>query len=203
VKKYFSVRNISYQNFNLFLRVFKQEGVLEVWVKEKGKANYTLLASYEICASSGVPGPKRKEGDAQVPEGVYAINHFNPLSNYHLSLGINYPNSSDQKLSDPKHPGGSIYIHGNCVTIGCMPISDDKIKELYIIAVEAKDSGQEKIPVHIFPCRMEGETLNRLINEYPKYTQFWTNLQTVFSDFEKTKHLKEVSVDSKGLYRLK
>ena len=54
---------------------------------------------------SGTTGPKRAEGDYQVPEGFYYINEFNPNSKYHLSLGLNYPNASDKILSDSIDPG--------------------------------------------------------------------------------------------------
>ena len=83
---------------------------------------------------SGTTGPKRLQGDFQVPEGFYHINEFNPNSNYHLSMGLNYPNSSDRILSDSLRPGGEIYIHGSCVSVGCIPLNDDEIEELYLIA---------------------------------------------------------------------
>jgi murein L,D-transpeptidase YafK len=175
--------------YNIFLRAFKKEKELEVWIKTKD--TYSLLTKYDFCTTSGVLGPKRKEGDLQIPEGVYHINHFNPFSTFHLSLGINYPNTSDKILGDKKHPGGSIYIHGNCVSIGCIPITDDKIKELYILAVEAKNGGQSDIPVHIFPARN--------IEELPA-SAFWNNLKTVYDDFEKNKKLRSVSVDKSGAY---
>lgn len=203
VKKYFSAKKLNYEGFHLFLRAFKKEQKLEVWVLEAGKDEYSLLHTYDFCAVSGTLGPKRKEGDYQIPEGIYSINHFNPLSKFYLSLGINYPNASDKILSDPKSPGGDIYIHGNCVTIGCIPLTDDKIKELYIIAVEAKNNGQEKIPVHIFPARLSEPELNSLKATFPATTiTFWENLKLIYDDFEKSKKLKEVRVDAKGEYEL-
>jgi murein L,D-transpeptidase YafK len=102
---------------------------------------------------SGAMGPKRMEGDYQVPEGFYYINEFNPNSLYHLSLGLNYPNASDRILSDSSRPGNNIYIHGNCVSTGCIPISDVPIEELYYIASNVKAQGQDFIPVHVFPVR--------------------------------------------------
>lgn len=176
-------------HYKLFIRAFKKEEELEVWISESD--SYQLLTTYDFCTSSGKLGPKRKEGDLQIPEGVYHINHFNPFSTFHLSLGINYPNASDKILSDKKHPGGAIYIHGNCVSIGCIPITDDKIKELYVLAVESKDGGQTNIPVHIFPEREIEET-----------TPFWKNLKSVFKDFEKDKKLRPVTVDKTGAYKI-
>jgi murein L,D-transpeptidase YafK len=202
VKNLFPAKNIPYANFDLFLRAFKQEKVVEVWVKEKSKQKFTLLHTYTFCSTSGVPGPKRKEGDLQIPEGVYHINHFNPQSNFHLSLGINYPNTSDKILSDKQQPGSAIYIHGNCVTVGCIPITDDKIKELYILSVEARNGGQEKIPVHIFPARLNQENIRKLLNETSaeEVKQFWQNLKPLYEDFESSKRMRSIRVNQKGEY---
>jgi murein L,D-transpeptidase YafK len=201
VKNFFSERKIRYDGFHLFIRAFKKEQKLEAWIREKGKESYTLLHTYDFCAVSGTLGPKRKEGDYQIPEGVYSIHHFNPLSKFYLSLGVNYPNASDRILSDPKEPGGNIYIHGNCVTIGCIPLTDDKIKELYVLALEASNNGQDKIPVHIFPARLSTAELNTLKPEFPAKTiAFWENLKIVYDDFEKTKIVKTVRVTNTGAY---
>lgn len=203
VKQYFSEKKLSFEKFQLFLRGFKKEQVLEVWIKEKGKEEFVLLHTYDFCTTSGTLGPKRKEGDLQIPEGIYHINHFNPQSNFYLSLGLNYPNASDKILSHATKPGGSIYIHGNCVTIGCIPITDDKIKELYVLAVETKNNGQEKIPVHIFPAKLDHGTVEKLIIEHSaneKIQSFWKNLEPIYQDFESTKKLRTVMVNTKGEY---
>lgn len=203
VKEYFTEKNLSYQKFQLFIRAFKKEQTLEVWIKEKGKEEFVLLHTYDFCTTSGTLGPKRKEGDLQIPEGIYHINHFNPQSNFYLSLGLNYPNASDKILSHATKPGGSIYIHGNCVTIGCIPITDDRIKELYVLAVEARNNGQEKIPVHVFPAKLDNGTFEKLIAGHSpneKIKSFWKNLEPIYQDFESTKKLRTVKVNTKGEY---
>jgi murein L,D-transpeptidase YafK len=206
VKGYFSLVGSEYANFHLFLRAFKKEGKLEVWVKQPLEENHSLLITYDFCVLSGELGPKRKEGDLQVPEGVYHINHFNPQSNFLLSLGINYPNASDKILSHKSHPGGAIYIHGNCVSIGCIPVTDKKIKELYLLAVEARTHGQVKIPVHIFPTKLDPVTLKELSLTHshdPQTLAFWNNLKIVYQDFENSKRLHPIEVDGEGSYRLR
>jgi murein L,D-transpeptidase YafK len=203
VKQYFSEKKISYQTFQLFIRAFKKEQILEVWIKEVRREEFALLHTYDFCTTSGVLGPKRREGDLQIPEGIYHINHFNPQSNFYLSLGLNYPNASDKILSHATKPGGSIYIHGNCVTIGCIPITDDKIKELYVLAVEARNNGQEKIPVHVFPAKLDRGTVEELIAEHSpneKFKNFWKNLELIYQDFETSKKLKIVRVNKNGEY---
>lgn len=203
VQNYFVEKRIQAKGSSMFIRAFKKEAVVEVWMKQKNADQYTLLHTYGICASSGVLGPKRKEGDLQVPEGIYEINHFNPLSNFHLSLGISYPNASDKILSDRTNQGSAIYIHGNCVTAGCIPLTDDFIKEVYVMAVEAREGGQKKIPIHIFPSRLDDPGLQSLKNIYGQDQQlmgFWQNLQVIYKDFEATKKLKAVKVSDQGKY---
>jgi murein L,D-transpeptidase YafK len=200
IKKYFEAKNLQFEGFHLFLRAFKKEMKLEAWIQEKGKSEFALLHTYDFCSTSGTLGPKRKEGDLQIPEGIYHINHFNPQSNFYLSLGISYPNASDKILSDPKSPGGAIYIHGNCVTVGCIPITDDKIKELYLLAVEAKNNGQQQVPIHIFPARLDDEPIQQLQKEYSQHQAFWKNLQLMYNSFERTRKVSTHRVNDKGEY---
>jgi murein L,D-transpeptidase YafK len=105
-------------------------------------------------------------------------------------------------LSDKQHPGSSIYIHGNCVTIGCIPLTDDKVKELYIMSVEARNDGQEKIPVHIFPTLLTEQGIADLKRNHASsgHIEFWKNLKKVYNDFEETRKLKPVRVDKAGQY---
>jgi murein L,D-transpeptidase YafK len=201
VKELFRTKGFEPKGQKIFLRAFKKEAELEVWIKHND--SYQLLVVYPFCTTSGTLGPKRREGDLQIPEGVYHINHFNPYSTFHLSLGINYPNASDRILSDKRSPGGAIYIHGNCVSIGCIPITDDKIKELYLMAVEARNAGQEKIPVHIFPARLDDGVIDELAREFQtdaQTTEFWANLKEIYVDFESTRRLRNVRVNAKGRY---
>lgn len=190
-------------SFNVFLRVIKEEELIEVWVNSGGK-KYELLKKYEVCRMSGELGPKRKKGDYQTPEGFYYIDRFNPNSSYHLSLGLNYPNTSDTYFAGNDDPGGDIFIHGKCVTIGCLPITDTKIEELYVLCSEAKKRGQSKIRVHVFPARLSKENLSRLLKEKGSANEiFWKNLQEGYLYFETKKVLPQVSVGNKGKYIFK
>lgn len=193
-------KDIKTNNFSIYLRAFKHEGELEVWVKNKNDVHYKLFKIYAICASSGILGPKRKEGDGQVPEGFYEIDLFNHKSDYYLSLRINYPNNSDLILKDGPNAGGAIMIHGNCVTIGCLPITDDKIKELYVLCVEAK-SKNNPIYIDVFPIRFTDKNLTYLEKNYPKSKLvFWNMLRPGYDYFEEHKWLPKVNINKKGYY---
>lgn len=188
---------------HIFLQVFKQERVLEVWVKNKHDQQYKKFTDYDFCESSGSLGPKRQQGDLQIPEGFYVIDRFNPWSNFHLSLGINYPNSSDRILSPHSNLGGDIFIHGGCGTVGCVPITDFYIQELYVLAVEARANGQQDLPVHIFPNRMHEANMDSLQKNHeqnPDLIAFWRNLKEGYDYFERKKALPKVRVKEDGSY---
>ncbi len=143
------------------------------------------------------------QGDGQVPEGFYYIDRFNPYSNFYLSLGINYPNALDKKNAINSNPGGDIFIHGNCVTIGCIPITDDNIKELYLLAIEAKEHGQSKIPVHIFPAKFSETNWKNLQNKNKQKSfliSFWTDMKPAYDYFETHKKVPSVKISSSGKY---
>lgn len=196
-------KKISPDKVNIFIRIFKSDRIIEVWGKNKTDEKFILICQYTFCASSGDLGPKREQGDNQIPEGIYHIERFNPQSNFYLSLGISYPNKADRILCKSGNPGGEIFIHGNCVTIGCIPITDDKIKELYVLCVIAKNIGQANIPVHIFPAKLNDKNTEILFSKYSKNTgliQFWKELKPIFDFFEKEHSIPEVQITPKGNY---
>jgi murein L,D-transpeptidase YafK len=204
VDRLLNSNDIHTSNFDLFLRALKKERKLEVWAKNKNQDTFTLIKTYDFCESSGVLGPKRQEGDNQIPEGFYQVSNFNPHSTYHLSFKINYPNKSDLFFADKKKPGNDIYIHGKCVTIGCIPLGDENIEELYLLAAKAKNAGGA-IHVHIFPSHMSSKAYDKLQSEYEdneELVSFWTNLKPVYDAFEKTKKLPVTKVDAKGKYQI-
>ena len=197
----FKDAGLPYPAREVFLRWFKREAVVELWARE-GRGKFRLIASYEILANSGGPGPKRRQGDRQVPEGFYEIDRFNPESLFHLSLGLNYPNASDRILSDPDRPGGDIFIHGKNVSIGCAPLGDPAIEQLYLAALDTRDRGQARIHVHIFPARMRGAEWTAFAAEHPALTGFWGRLQPAYDAFERDRRVPAVTVAPGGSYRV-
>lgn len=206
LKKQFEEAGFTWPAKQLYIRSFKYDSQLEVWIRNANQESFQLFKTYKICALSGALGPKRIEGDYQVPEGFYYINELNPNSKYHLSLGINYPNLSDRAYSDSLNPGGEIYIHGTCATVGCIPIQNDQVEELYILSAFAQEQGQSFIPVHIFPVRFNQEKntkiLNKAFDKSPDYEPFVDRLKEVYSYFEVYKKLPLISINSRGDYKI-
>ena len=206
LKQQFKSKKLIWPPQALYIRSFKYDRSLELWVKNKDIDSFTLFKTYKVCMQSGRIGPKRTEGDNQVPEGFYYINEFNSKSNYHLALGLNYPNASDKVLSDPKKPGGDIYIHGNCVSTGCIAIQDYPIEEVYTLASIAKTNGQDFVPVHIYPVnygvKKSLEYLTESIKGKQAINKSYLNIKAVYDYFEKEKKLPVIIVNKKGDYIL-
>jgi murein L,D-transpeptidase YafK len=204
LKKQFAVAGLQWPAKQIYIRSFKYDSQLEVWVRNSNAEPFKLFKTYKICALAGSLGPKRMQDDYQVPEGFYYINQFNPRSSYHLSLGINYPNESDKILSDSLMPGGDIFIHGSCITVGCIPIQDAQIEEVYLLAINAKNAGQDFIPVHIFPIRFSNpksvEYFNRISINNTELQTFTLQLKKVYDYFEAHKTLPVIAVNKQGTY---
>lgn len=116
----------------------KEERRLEIYFEKENQIKQ--LKNYPFTAFSGDLGPKLKEGDRQIPEGIYKIEYLNPNSSYHLSLKVSYPNQFDKSkavLDKRTKLGGDIFIHGKEVTIGCIPIGDQAIEEVFMLAQNA------------------------------------------------------------------
>jgi murein L,D-transpeptidase YafK len=204
LKKQVAAKKLVWPLKNIYIRSFKYNSELEVWARNSKSDSFSFFKKYKICALAGTMGPKRMEGDYQVPEGFYYINDFNANSIYHLSLGLNYPNPADKLLSDAMRPGGDIYIHGSCVTVGCIPIMDAQIEELYVLSTYAKAAGQEFIPVHIFPAKYREKAsaayLDKFIETEPNLKDFENNLKKMYDFFEDNRRLPVVAVSEKGKY---
>ena len=202
LKQLFEAKGIAFPPKDIYLRTFKFDKEMELWATNGG--SYTLIKTYDVCQVSGELGPKRRQGDYQIPEGIYQLEHFNPASNFHLSMKVNYPNEADRILGDQNNLGGDIYIHGACVTIGCIPLENEPIKELYWLSVLTKAKGGA-IPIHIFPFRMDKLSL-QFFEDIPLFDsndwKFWKQMIPIYSYFQKYKRLPNIKVNKKGAYVL-
>lgn len=181
---------ISRDSIRIYMRAFKTEKKLELWAKNDCDSVFVKIKEYNICELSGNIGPKRRSRDLQVPEGFYYISDLNPYSKYFLSMEINYPNASDSIRGVKGRLGNEIFIHGDCLSSGCLAMSDPNIKELFIYCAEAYCRGQEKIEVTIFPSQLNDEKYSQLITKYSKdkdKISLWADLKKGFDLFEHTK----------------
>jgi len=130
--------------------VIKEARRLELWAQE-GWSGPVWIKEYAVTALSGRPGPKLRQGDRQVPEGVYSVVRLNPDSDFDLSMELDYPNDFDRAaaaVDGRKKLGGDIFIHGGGVSAGCIAVGDDAVEELFTLV---HDTGMENVRVVIAP----------------------------------------------------
>lgn len=206
LRNQFARKGLIWPAREVYIRSFKYDSQLEVWVRNNSSEPFKLFKTYSVCVMAGTIGPKRVEGDYQVPEGFYYVSLFNPRSEYHLSLKLNYPNESDKILSDQERSGDGIYIHGNCVSVGCIPLQNDQIDEVYLIASAARLNGQTYVPVHVFPIRFDNP---KSVAYYTKYSfdnvelqHFISSLKPMYDYFEQTHRLPLIGILKNGDYAL-
>jgi len=156
----------------VFLRIVKEDWLLELWVKEG--EGWRILKTYEIAAMSGGLGPKEAEGDEQAPEGFYAVvpGAMNPHSSYHLSFNIGYPNAYDRSLG---RTGSYIMVHGGDCSIGCFAMTDPVIEEIYTMVNEYFRAGGTRVPIQIYPFEMTAERMKE--EKASPHHPFWLHLQ--------------------------
>jgi len=181
----------------VFLRAYKKERVLEVFVQSREDGRFRLFRSYPVAAASGTLGPKLREGDKQVPEGFYHVtaSAMNPESRFHLSFNIGYPNAFDRHHG---RTGSLIMIHGGRASIGCLAMTDPAIEEIYTLCDAALRSGQRFFRVHIFPFRMSEANLAAHADH--EWQDFWQNLREGHDTFEKHQVPPNASVSADGKY---
>ena len=168
LNSYFAKAKVSYPPREVNFIVLKQEKKLELWARDKGE--FRFIRNYDIQAASGVAGPKLRQGDRQVPEGIYRIAGLNPNSHYHLSMKINYPNEFDlfhAWQEGRANTGSDIFIHGRAASIGCLAMGDEAIEELFVLTAQA---GAENVKVVIAPHDFRAKPQRTDSEELPEWT---------------------------------
>ncbi len=168
----------------IFVRIFKKTKELEIWLKDQEK--FRLFKTYTICTYGlRYLGPKIRQGDGRAPEGFYYVTprQMNPLSEFHLSFDLGYPNTYDRVHG---RTGSALMVHGSCVSIGCYAMTDEGIEEIFALADASLRNGQRFFRVHIFPFRMTNRNMNE--HKYSEWYKFWENLKEGYDFFEKNGH---------------
>jgi len=172
LEPHFAKAGVAYPPAGLALIGLKEARQLEVWARD-GEGSYCHVLSYPILAASGGPGPKLREGDRQVPEGLYRVESLNPNSRYHLALRLNYPNADDRRraAADGRTDlGGDIMIHGDSVSVGCLAMGDTAAEDLFVLVA---DAGLDRTEVILLPIDYRTGPLWQVANRpgLPRWTR--------------------------------
>jgi len=182
LKPFFEKASISYPPDSITLLAIKDQKLLELWAHQNGKSAF--IRSYPIKAASGDLGPKLREGDRQVPEGIYRLEYLNPNSLYHLSMKLNYPNEFDlkyAKIEGRAAPGTNIFIHGKAVSIGCLAMGNSAIEELFELTASI---GLTNVDVAIAPSDPRAGDIIQLAVDQPDWvSELYKNITRYFSGY--------------------
>src|SRR5260370_39208282 len=134
------------------IRTYKKEAELEIW-KMKSNGEYALLKAYPMCRWSGQLGPKKREGDMQVPEGFYTIapGQMNPNSHYYLAFNVGYPNAYDRAYG---RTGGGRMVPRGFFSPRCFSLTDEQIADIYAIARDSFRGGPRESQTQSYPLHM-------------------------------------------------
>ncbi len=165
----------------VFIRIFKREFELELWMKRDGR--FHLFQAYPICKWSGRLGPKLKQGDHQSPEGFYTVaaGAMNPASRWHRSFNLGFPNPLDRHHG---RTGSYLMVHGGCSSVGCYAVTNDAVEEIWRLTTAAHNGGQRRFHVHVFPFRMTATNLAWQGGH--RWTEFWHDLKNGHDAFDLT-----------------
>lgn len=182
MKPYFTKAGLSYPPREMAILAFKDTDILEVYAKEKG-GKWQFIRSYPVLAASGKLGPKLRQGDNQVPEGVYRMELLNPMSRFHLSIRVNYPNEFDRKKGKEDgrtNLGGDIMIHGSWVSIGCLAMGDEAAEDLFVMAAHAR---KQRLPILISPTDFRKKGVKDPVSQPPWIKEVYAALRKELAAF--------------------
>lgn len=132
---HFAAAGVPYPPDSAALLAFKDARRLELYARAAGQP-WVPIRTYAVLAASGALGPKLREGDKQVPEGLYRVISLNANSKFHVALRLDYPNDFDlrmARLEGRTEVGSDIMIHGKDVSAGCLAIGDEAAEELFTL----------------------------------------------------------------------
>lgn len=208
--------NIPYANAEIYIRVFKRELRVELFAREKNINNrYTFIKSYQVLNSVvSRLGPKTREGDCLTPEGIYRLIYGNcwRWSDFYLAFKISYPNRADRIRKGfwnlTGSIGGDINFHGCTASIGCIPIGNPSIEEVFILLTRNLGRNNIAVRIDIFPFDFSTNENRNLHEEYRERNQnlaeFWDGLKKIYEYFETNRTLPNYSIDDRtGYYRIR
>lgn len=173
---HYQAAGVTFPGNRAALLAFKDERRLELHAQD-ASGNWRFIRDYPVRAASGVAGPKLREGDLQVPEGIYRVSFLNANSRYHVSLRLDYPNAFDRQMA--RHDGrsqlgGDIMIHGKAVSVGCLAMGDPAAEELFTLAALI---GQSNLQVLIAPTDLRRSQAPSLATMPPWVANLYQDLR--------------------------
>ena len=189
LKASFDNAGIAYPPKKISLLAFKKERYIELWALD-AKDKWKYVRQYPLTAYSGKLGPKLREHDRQIPEGIYNLVSFNPFSSMHLSIMIDYPNNFDMeqaKREGRQRVGNNIFLHGKAESVGCLAIGNKAIDQLFLLV---RRVGLNDVKVVIAPNDLRKHSPATDITSQPRWiSQLYASIKTELKNYTDT-HIK-------------
>ena len=183
----FEAAQASWPPAEIVLIAIKDERALELHARPAGGA-WKLVHRYKVLAASGGRGPKLRQGDKQVPEGIYGISFLNPNSAYHVSMRVNYPNTFDRQMAAKdgrRELGGDIMIHGKNLSAGCLAMGDEAVEELFVLAAQV---GLKQVKLIIAPTDLRHNGVPQSIAGHPEWVpKLYAEIAMAMADYRAPK----------------
>jgi hypothetical protein len=146
----FRAASAGYPPAKVLFVAIKRTREMQIYSSAGKAADYKYVCTYPIFGASGHLGPKLREGDNQVPEGIYKLS-MEPDTPYHVALRLNYPNETDwarARADGRSNPGSDILVHGTTGSVGCLAMGDEASEDLFVLA---NDAGEQPVSLIIVP----------------------------------------------------
>jgi murein L,D-transpeptidase YafK len=179
----FAAAGLSYPAKDLAYVAIKGQRRLQVYARDSERAPWRFVRAYPVLGQSGDLGPKLREGDRQVPEGIYAAEDLNPNSRFHLAIRLNYPNAFDKAAAAAEgrtNLGSDIMIHGGNSSIGCLAVGDVAAEELFILAALAS---KERVRIILSPVDFRNPDARMPPAAQPWIDDLYKNLEAELAEY--------------------
>jgi murein L,D-transpeptidase YafK len=182
---HFAAAGLRYPPQELALVAFKDTRRLEAYAREAPNEPWHFVRHYAVLGASGSLGPKLREGDKQVPEGIYGTELLNPNSKFHLSIRVSYPNAFDRANAAREgrtNLGGDIMIHGSSFSVGCLAMGDEAAEDLFVMAALA---GTERVRIVISPTDFREPAARAPATQHDWAEQLYADLRTELTNYSR------------------
>ena len=178
----------------VFVRIFKEESELELWLFDETSQAFVLFATYPICHWTGTLGPKIKEGDRQSPEGFYTVRwqQTRLVGRWRRAFNLGFPNAHDQLNG---RTGSFLLVHGGCSSVGCYAMTEQVQDEIFSLVAESLTKTRDRFHVHVFPFRMTDANMER--HKHHVWMDFWRDLKAGYDTFERSRLPPRVGICEK------
>ena len=185
LRPHFEAAGVPFPPKEIALLAFKDARRLELYADTGGR--WVRVRDYEVLRASGGAGPKLREGDRQVPEGLYALEGLNPNSRHHVSMKVSYPNEYDRAMAQRDGRtdlGGDIFVHGGASSIGCLAMGDEAAEELFVLSASI---GYENVRLVIAPTDFRKNDASPPPGAPPWVPELYARLRAEVRSFERAR----------------